>query len=263
MLRTELAGRKANNSYYSLRAFARDLEIEAPRLSMILSSKKGLSSDKAREISSKINWNEEERNLFVNLVGASHERSFDKRIECQNTVQEICSIKNISERKISEAQFRFISEWYFYALIELIKTHDFRSDINWISKRLKITEEEAQRALEILESLDLITISKKKIKISNYTLNVSSSVPSEALRTYYSQVIRKALSSVREQSIDDRILSALTIATPKKLIPEIHKKINEFRREMNVFISENSQEQADEVYILTTQFFKTTNEETV
>lgn len=67
--------RKEKNSAYSLRAFARDLEILPATLSQILNKKKGLSIQCAKHICKKLNLKQGEKVFFCYSVGALHSRS--------------------------------------------------------------------------------------------------------------------------------------------------------------------------------------------
>src|SRR4051812_21328836 len=63
------------NSRYSLRAFARDLGISAPRLSKILNGRHGLSVEAASEIARRLGLSESEQDLFMALVESEHGRA--------------------------------------------------------------------------------------------------------------------------------------------------------------------------------------------
>lgn len=67
--------KKKSNPAYSLRAFARYLEISVSKLSQILNRKQGLSLKSAEAISLKLNLNTEEKEWFCDSVGALHSRS--------------------------------------------------------------------------------------------------------------------------------------------------------------------------------------------
>lgn len=74
MLR-ELERRQRKNPSYSLRAFARDLEVPSSRLSEILNRKMGLSETRAVALAEKLNLSSSEREFFIDLALAEHARS--------------------------------------------------------------------------------------------------------------------------------------------------------------------------------------------
>ena len=68
ILRVEFQSRKARNQYYSLRAFAQSLGIGSGALSEILKGKRNLGINKARAIVDKLNFDQNEKENFLNSV---------------------------------------------------------------------------------------------------------------------------------------------------------------------------------------------------
>lgn len=81
MLREEHKKRATKNTKYSLRAFARDLEMHPGRLVSVLKGHYGISPHAARGIAEKLNFTPEQTTLFYNLVKAQHGRSRKERDE--------------------------------------------------------------------------------------------------------------------------------------------------------------------------------------
>ncbi len=75
ILRDELARRVRQNPHYSLRAFARDLQIVPSRVSESLNNKQGLSRKAAEKIAARLRMPADKANLFLDLVTACHARS--------------------------------------------------------------------------------------------------------------------------------------------------------------------------------------------
>lgn len=79
ILKQILEKRCEKNSRYSLRSFARDLEISPQTLSRILRQKRGLSYEMGVKISQKLPLSEQELIVFLNLIEANFSRSKNKR----------------------------------------------------------------------------------------------------------------------------------------------------------------------------------------
>lgn len=75
ILKNILKDRQEKNIKYSLRAFAKELEISPASLSQILSQKKGLSEKFSTKIAQKLNLSLEEKELFIISSSAAHSRS--------------------------------------------------------------------------------------------------------------------------------------------------------------------------------------------
>ncbi|WP_413575157.1 hypothetical protein ACLVWU_12805 [Bdellovibrio sp. HCB290] len=71
----ELEKRQKKNPSYSLRAFARDLEMPSSRLSEILNRKMGLSEARAINLAERLNLTQPEKEYFIDLALSEHARS--------------------------------------------------------------------------------------------------------------------------------------------------------------------------------------------
>ena len=65
MLLQEFEVRRTKNPGYSLRSYARDVEIPSSKLSRILRKGEGISPSKAKEICERMRWSEQEKSLFT------------------------------------------------------------------------------------------------------------------------------------------------------------------------------------------------------
>ena len=75
ILLEEFTRRRLVNPFYSLRAFAQDLELDPKHLCLVIKNKKGLSRRKAELVARKIHLSYRDQKLFVWLVCAASGRS--------------------------------------------------------------------------------------------------------------------------------------------------------------------------------------------
>lgn len=82
ILHKEFLTRKEQDIYYSLRQFARDLEVDFSHLGYVLRNERGFSRRKAELISRKLtHLNYPDRKNFIRLVSAASARSrFEKNL---------------------------------------------------------------------------------------------------------------------------------------------------------------------------------------
>ena len=257
ILRRELEERISENSSYSLRAFARDLGLKAPNLSGILNGKKGLSETSALKICQRLGLNNEESSFFCHLVNAKHAKS---RLKREIAISKIKMLVTPSKSKvINENKFKIISDWYHFAIMELIHTKDFKSDPTWIAQKLGLNTFQVKEALNRLQKLKLIKFENGQIFSSGIELETTNGTPSESIRKLNKQLIGKAKDSVTLQNIDQRHLSTLTTAIHKSDIKKYGDLIENFKRELNnIIVKNNKKNRPDEVYCLSVQFFQLT-----
>ncbi|MGE3608126.1 MAG: TIGR02147 family protein [Bacteriovoracaceae bacterium] len=257
LLNEEFERRKMVNSSYSLRAYARDLNLPAPRLSQILSKKQGISIEIAEDISKKLKFDESKKQWFCSSVGALHSRSFKERIKFKEKVQHYKSeAKHFSE--IHLEYFRVIAEWYHFAILELTYLQDFQNDPIWIANILGITSVEATEAIVRMKSLDLVREEDGRLVDVFKFLATPSDVPSISIKKFQTQMMKKAIEALHEQDVPTREMSSNIMAISTERIPEFKEKLRDFRREFEQEASQDKNKTA--VYCLGIQFFELTKD---
>lgn len=91
-LRREIERRKGNNPRYSIRAFARDIQMKPDRLVSILNGRFGISPKAALEVGQKIGLTESELDVFCKLVTAKHARNRKEREEAHRKLRDVPSV---------------------------------------------------------------------------------------------------------------------------------------------------------------------------
>jgi len=250
ILQSEFEKRIARNSIYSLRSFARDLGLTASRLSEIFNEKQGLSKNKAYEICTKLGLIGEERELFILSVQASHARKKVEKLEAQVKLQKKLLQR---EKEVSTDYFKLIEGWHHFAILELSTMQDFESQSKWISKKLGITMNEAEIAIErlirvgLLEEIDGIYEKKEDF------VHTTSDIPSESIKTYHKQILEKSIDALYFQTVDQRDFSSINFKINKGDIPQIKERIKRFRRNM---IEEFSADHGENLYTYSTQLIR-------
>lgn len=262
MLKLELESRKQTNSSYSMRAFARDLEMPAPHLSMLLAAKKGLSTSKAELILKKLNWSDEDKRLFTQLVESCHSRSQRKKQDAyQKLKSKINNLGNSIEKFVEDDEFLQISDPIHFQIIEALKLEQVDGSFESLKKTLNYNVPELKEACDRLLSLGYLKKEKEQYIVEEYKIVTSEKNVSLALRQHHAKQLKSGMEAIYHQEISERCLSSLTVAIPDELIPEVFKKIQEFRKEINQFITDNPNQKKTQIYSLNTQFIKNTKEQ--
>lgn len=252
-LEEELKTRKKRNPGYSLRAFARDLSIPAPKLSEILRGMSGLSATSAGRLADKLHLTEEEKKWFVSAVVANHGRSKRDRAQALQAISEIKHSQSFDE--INLERFKIVADWYHFALLELTEVEGFNSEVGWISKKLGIDEVVTQQAIERLIDFGLLIKDDSGcLRQTQANLATPSGIPSREIRKHHSQILMKAQDSLENTSVEKRDFSALTMAFDESQIEEAKALIKEFRRNFDRLMKEG-QSSKKRVYSLAVQFF--------
>lgn len=241
-LQRELTERCKRNARYSLRAFAKYLDINPSSLSQILSGTRPISKRMVFLICSKLST----RPLELKLFGL---RTTHGALE--NEIHQI-------DLDI----FSSISDWYHYAILEMTFVSHFKAEPKWIAKKLSITAEEAKSALERLKRLGLLIEQNGTLvkAMKNHT-NRSSVNTSAAHRELQKQVVEKARIAIDECPPEVKDITSMTMAIDPSNLDRARSLIQKFRRDLSALLEDGEQTQ---VYNLGIQLYpiSKTNEET-
>jgi uncharacterized protein (TIGR02147 family) len=241
------------NSNYSLRSFAKDLEMPSSNLSSVISGKQGLSKESAFKIAEKLRIKGSEKERFIDLVLASDARSKKEKVLAAARLRK----RDLLDKKeLQEDYFKLISEWYYYAILELITIEDFESDHSWISEQLGIGLSETDQAMDRLIRLGLVLLDGNRYQSTGAQLDTTYDIPSFYIKKHNAQILNKATNAIVDQDIEKRELSTLTIAIGSEDIDFVKKKIRDFRKNLDKEIMERTKKKgAGKVYCLAIQFF--------
>ena len=233
-LKEEFLDRKQNNNAYSLRGFARDLQVSPSLMSQILNGKKPITEPTAINFVEKMQWDEEQETLFLELVrletskSSSHRKQILKRLKpFMQMDQKIC-VLNIDV-------FKLIYKWYHQAIIELSRADDFDPDPGAIAKRLAISELEVEVAIERLIRLNFLTLQDGRLTPSADSFHIVD-IPSKFIRDFHKQMLNKAWKAIESQPNSVREFSGNMMMTDPALIPEAKLRIKNFRNSLMAFL---------------------------
>lgn len=241
-LQDELTARCARNPNYSLRSFAKFLEISPSALSAMLHGKRPITHKMKIRLGLKLGLKLQElENLKSNPHGNSH-------IEATKE-------DHPNFHHLTLDTFSVISEPYHYTLLELMKTKDFKWDNRWISQRIKVTISEVNIAIERLERLGLLERNEKGELIDStegFSTDIQEGLSSQAQRHFQQKSLQHAMNSIETIPLDFRDNTSITMAIHKKDISKAKQMLKNFRRKFCEQLE--SHEDLDEVYQLTLSF---------
>lgn len=230
LLQTELIRRCQNNPKYSLRAFANNLGISPANLSLILNKKRPPSQKTIDKI------------LRCNTIA-----SFSKGM----ITADLMSAREDNEN-LSLDDFEKINSWKAYAILGLLKTKSFNSNVTTISARLGLTTVEVKYLIELLIKSSLIEKSGSTLKRSKGPIRINNKVSSANAKVFQRELVIKALESMENEPFENRDLSSITFVMSRDKMEIAKAEIRKFRLKMAQLFEQDPT--ADDVYSLTVQF---------
>jgi transcriptional regulator with XRE-family HTH domain len=245
LLQLELTARCQKNPNYSLRSFARSLQVEPSALSQIINGKRPLTQKMRLRLGTALGLSLHE----IKEIPITKDEDTDDR-------------KTLKYQEIGLDAFAAISDWYHYAILELTYVEGFKPDSSWISKRLGITKSETNIAIERLFRLGLL----KKTKNGQWTdasengvlSHIHPSLTSSAAKKYQKQLLELSSRSLVEDPIQERNHTSATFCFDTDDLPRAIEEISKFRRK---FAAEfQPKKKAKQVYQLQISFFPLSHE---
>lgn len=227
-LQRTLVQRCKSNPSYSLRAYARALGVDSSYISKLLNGKRDISPKVVQRLAPKLGLSPEQ----IRKISKTKK-------ELKNGEQVVsASALQANYTQVTEDIFQLISDWYHYAILELVTVEGFRSEPKWISNMLGIKVPEVNDALERLFRLGMLKKSERGsyIIVPKNHSTIGTQYTTAALKKMQEQVLSMAIGALQETPIEERDQSAMTMAIDSDLLPEAKEKIKKFRRELCDFL---------------------------
>lgn len=238
-IKEEFGRRLKKNARYSLRSFARALDIDGGALSRILAGQKIPTPEIAEKILSHLPLSSKDAQRFMFSIAQTYEERGvqRKKKEIRALLDEIKNQPSIAERDLTPEIFSVISDWHHYAILQLTETKAFRSDPRWIARQLDLPEMEAKLAIDRLLNLELLTENKGKWVRSPERLTTGDlRITTPAFRKRIKQVSEKSVHSLENDPIAERNHTTLTVAIDPARLPEAKEMIQAFTDRLGTFL---------------------------
>jgi uncharacterized protein (TIGR02147 family) len=229
LLKNELAKKIAQNPRYSIRAFAKRLGLDPTALSKLLNGSKKLTPGLADKISNRLELSPNEREDILASMVLAYKEGGTKRFSPR--------VKQLDKKKpkpqpvldLTPDIFRTISDWYHYAILQLIEQKDFINDPSWIASQLNISGLEASLAVQRLLRLGIVAEKDERlVRIAPNLTTGDPTLTSSAHKKRIKQVTQKSLESLENDAIKIRNHSTMTMSIDPELLPMAKVMIDEF-----------------------------------
>lgn len=237
-LKDTLKAKSKTNPSYSLRAFAKKLDLSPGALSLILNKKKNLSVARAYEVAQFLELDTNETEYFTALIQLESAKSETLRLQIlekiKNLNPNIKHSKNLKQTILTLEHFKLISEWYGLAILELISGIEKDWTSKDIAKKLSLSKLDVDLTLERLIKLELIEETNNGIyKRVAETLMIESQIPSDAIRKYYEGVHEKSRLSIREQRPNEKVIGAQVFSFDLEQLEDVRKLTDDYLNALN------------------------------
>lgn len=238
-LKNEFNRRCGRNSRYSLRAYARDLKVESSALGRLMTGRRKPTRKTLEHLAPLLGLSAEEKALCEREMYTSPGK-----------------IAVPSYRKIEPALFRRAPHWYHYAILELTHTHGFRSEPQWIARRLVLPVKKVRAAVKELRDIGFLSDDWKDL-----SGNVGLAQPDyteKSLMDFQAEILRLAQQAIYCVPIEFRDQTSMTMAVDKSQLPVAKEIIRRFRRRLCEVLKGGKSSRRDSVYHLSVSLYPVT-----
>lgn len=226
-LSTELERRKKSNPRYSLRAFAKLLNLDPGYLSCVIAGKRILSMTAAQKIAVALKLDDKESTL---LLEAAANQALER---CMSKQGFSANKHKIPIKEIEQDIYSSISDMIHYLILEGTFLRDFKPDSRWLARRFNVTVIEAEQAIARLIRLGLLVSTDGMIvKTSQSLITKDLSKTNSALKASQRQILKSALKALENDPIEHRDTTGMTMAIDPKKIPLAKKMIQDFTNQL-------------------------------
>lgn len=217
------------NERYSLRAFAKSLDVPVSSLSEVINEKRALSKKLGLKVGKSLKMSKSQLEAFQDF-----------------------SNKGLDQQQIALDSFYMISEWWHYGILQLLRTDGFKNNPSWVAKRLRINPSQAKNAIERLLRIGILELNESEDLVdttNGATSHLVSNFTNQQLKDFQIKALEKAILSIKRDPIEFRDNTSMTMAINKDSVAVAKEEIKKFRRRLTKKLEKYSN--ADEVFQLT------------
>ncbi|WP_168196668.1 TIGR02147 family protein [Bdellovibrio sp. ZAP7] len=222
----EFKKRKTKNSSYSMRAFARDLDLNASRLSEIMNGKVGLSDLKGAEMAGRFGLSGKDREYFLDLIRAEHSRSSIAKKEARERVR----MYLLDERTLTDSEVHAVVDWRNLALLELLAVPEIETSASSFAKRLGLPVSEVEEVVAQLVASKMLDTTGERWQALEGDFTTSADVSSHAIQNFHHQMLKRADRAIQNDAVEEREFSSVIFAMSAEQMKYAKDRLREFRR---------------------------------
>lgn len=226
--------RKAKSQKFSHRYFALQAGFASPNfLQLVMTGQRNLTSSSITKVAKGFSLKSKAREFFEYLVFMTQAKNHEER---NYYYQKMMSVRGVGPiKKLETASYEYFSTWYIPVIREVAVWKDGRMEPGEMAALLNppITPRDAERALEVLEALQLL---KKDAsggwKATDAVVTTGPEVRSLVVANYHREMLRLAGDAIERHPAHERDVTALTLNLGRERMPELKKRIAAFRQEL-------------------------------
>jgi len=240
--------RKKKRASYSLRGFARDLNVLAPTLSSVMKGNRSLPFVMALKVSDRLELDKTSRELFLDSVIEEKKIKPARRLK-KRVLQKALSLND-------DLQDEILSTPLYFSVLSFLRLDIPSKTPKDIAHFFGISETQAGFIVERLYRVGMLKFEGGQLALSAEAFRTSDEKPSLAIRNAHKETLKQAAKSLDNVPLELRDFCSLRVPLNKRSIAKVKKEVRLMLE--RVYLMCASEKDKDEVYEFSVQFFPQT-----
>lgn len=245
-LKLVLKSRQETNKNYSLRAFAKQLDISPSRLSDVLNEKNHFGHNNVKKIALKLFKCDRERDFFLTLYQCQRVKDSTKSAQLLQQLEAKRLEHSFQELEGSLSQEK---KWYHFTIL-MILSINHEVSLTSLALILKLSESTVANAINELRKMKLISGTSWRINANHRFISIDRKQSFNA--DFHGAMIHKSLDALRRTPIEERWFNSLLFTMPEKDYKELCANLENTLKAISIRPKRGKH---DSVYALTAQLF--------
>lgn len=246
LLQNELLRRSHLNPSYSLRSFARQLEMDVSTLSKLLRGKRALGAKVVERLGLRLG------------LSPTQLKPFLSRGKSGGTTGTVDASEG-EYRPLDPDHFEIAADGIHYSFLELLRIEGCKHDDRWMARALKTDVHTLRAATERLQRAGMLSRRTDRSWAETKpgaTTTIGQAKLAEAGRRHQRELLQSAIAALDEVPASLRDQTSITVAVDPAKLPEARELAKQFRRRLAALMSEGNKR---EVYQISVSLFPVTN----
>lgn len=231
-LADDFAERQKRNPTFSLRSWARMLDINPATLTRVLKKTRHISPALALRFASGCHLTKKAIEYFEMLVSLNQAKTLEERAYFY---EKLIGHKKGDIKKISADKYEFYSKWYYTAIREVLQLRSFKGNFEELASCLTpaIKVAEAKSAISLLVRLGLVAQNEiGEYVVCEPLITTGNTTNAIAIDGFQVEMMDRARDALDKVPIHERNFSTLTLSVSDVQYKAIVEELAEFRRKV-------------------------------
>ena len=248
---------KKSRASFSFRTFSKRAGFQSTNFfKLVMDGERNLTEESLTKFVVGLKLNKQEQEFFRNLVFFNQAKTHEEK---DLYYQRLIRSRKFNQLKpIEREQYEYYSTWYHTIIRELVVSKDFDGTPESIAKRISpsVTPAQAAKSIELLEKLGFIKKTQGGWEQASSLVSTGPEVTSHMIVNYHKNLLDVTKEVLDQVPPSQRDVSTMTLGVLRDRIPQLKKKIQEFRQEILKLVSTDTD--PEEVVKLNIQLFPMT-----